>query len=52
MSTNEFYYNDGKVITMEAAHELKDKSKLIVADRKVDKAESDTILASNLGVSE
>ena len=32
MTTNEFYYNDGKTITRDEAHELKDKSKLVVSD--------------------
>jgi len=36
MTTNEFYYNKGKVITCEEAHALKDKSGIVVADRVVD----------------
>ena len=32
---NDYYYNDGKKITPEEAHELKDKSKLIVSDREI-----------------
>lgn len=44
MATNEFYYNDGVVITSKEAHELTDTSRLIVADREVLKAESDMIL--------
>jgi len=32
---NDFYYNDGKKITMEEAHALKDKSKLIVSDKEI-----------------
>lgn len=35
MATNEFYYNDGKNITMEEAHALKDKSLLIVSDKEI-----------------
>jgi len=42
---NDHYYNDGVEITKEEAHALKDKSKLIVADRVVQKAESDQIVA-------
>ena len=52
MATNEFYYNDGVAITSEEAHALIDKSKLIVADREVLKAESDAILASNTTMEE
>ena len=29
------YYNDGKEITMEQAHDLKDKSKLVVSDNPI-----------------
>ena len=47
MTTNEFYYNDGEEITIEEAHALTDKSKLIVADRAVDKAECTAIIAAN-----
>ena len=35
MGTNEFYYNDGKKITSEEAHALKDKSGLIVSDNPI-----------------
>lgn len=35
MATNEFYYDDGKKITSEEAHALKDKSKLIVSDKAI-----------------
>lgn len=34
--TNDYYYNKGKLITSKEAHELKDKSGLVVADRQVD----------------
>ena len=44
---NDHYYNDGVEITREEAHALRDKSKLIVADRVVLKAESDAILKAN-----
>ena len=33
MTTNQYYYNGEKTITCEEAHALKDKSKLIVADK-------------------
>jgi hypothetical protein len=33
---NDYYYNKGKQITCKEAHELKDKSGLVVADRVVD----------------
>jgi hypothetical protein len=33
---NDYYYNKGKVITSKEAHELTDKSGLVVADRSVD----------------
>jgi len=33
---NDFYYNKGKLITSKEAHELTDKSGLVVADRAVD----------------
>jgi hypothetical protein len=36
MTTNEFYYNKGKLITEKEAHALQDKSGLVVADREVD----------------
>ena len=34
--TNDYYYNQGKVITRDEAHALTDKSGLVVADREVD----------------
>ena len=46
MTTNEFYYNDGIAISVEEAHALTDKSKLVVADSS--KAEC----TAALGVSE
>ncbi|KKL63539.1 hypothetical protein LCGC14_2174110 [marine sediment metagenome] len=48
MTTNEFYYNDGVLITREEAHALRDKSKLVVADESKTKAQCLTAL----GVSE
>ena len=33
---NDFFYNKGKVITIEEAHALVDKSGIVVADREVD----------------
>jgi hypothetical protein len=33
---NDFYYNKGKLISSKEAHELTDKSGLVVADRAVD----------------
>ena len=33
---NDYYYNKGKAITSKEAHELVDKSGLVVADREVD----------------
>ena len=33
MATNEFYYNNGKEITSEEAHALRDKSQLVVSDK-------------------
>lgn len=44
MSTNEFYYNDGVSISCEEAHALRDKSKLVVADRELTKEECNTAL--------
>ena len=35
MTTNQYYYNDGEEITCKEAHALTDKSRLIVADRKL-----------------
>ena len=48
MGVNEFYYNNGVAITSEEAHALTDKSKLIVADRVVQKAECTAILSANI----
>lgn len=39
MTTNEFYYDGDEEITREEAHALKDKSKLIVADRVIESTE-------------
>jgi hypothetical protein len=36
MTTNQYYYNKGVEITSKEAHELVDKSGLVVADRAVD----------------
>jgi len=44
MTTNEFYYNEGVSITTEEAHALKDKSKLVVADNSLTKAQCLTAL--------
>ena len=46
MSTNEFYYNGDEEITVEEAHALKDKSKLVVADRPIDDKELEKINGS------
>ena len=35
MTTNEFYYYDGKKINSEKAHALKDKTTLIVSNRSL-----------------
>ena len=44
MATNEFYYDDGKVITCKQAHDLIDKSKLVVADISKTKAQCNEAL--------
>ena len=46
MATNEFYYDGDTEITRDEAHELTDTSKLIVADRAIDKAELEEINGS------
>ncbi len=48
MSTNEFYYQDGVLTTIEEAHANPDKSKLVVADKSLTKEEC----TAALGVSE
>ena len=46
MATNEFYYDGEDSITREEAHALSDTSKLVVADRPIDKAELEEINGS------
>ena len=46
MSTNEFYYNGDTEITRDEAHALRDQSKIVVADRPIDKAELEEINGS------
>ena len=46
MGTNEFYYDGDKTITRKEAHALRDKSKLVVADRAISKTELGVINGS------
>lgn len=46
MATNEFYYTGEDEINSEEAHALKDKSLLIVSDRKLDAEEIGAINGS------
>ena len=46
MTTNQYYYNDGVAITSEEAHALTDKSKLVVADKALTKAQCTAALGT------